>query len=147
MLLAVNAGAAATPLASVFTVTDVTDPGKVPLAPLAGAMNVTGTFWSGLLPVSVTLACRAVPNAAPIVALCGVPAVATMFTVTDVTNPGKLPLAPLAGAANVTATPDTGFPPPSVALACRAVPNAAPIVALCPEPAMAAMFAGGTARF
>src|SRR5712692_10298643 len=81
MLLAVKIGAVATPLASVFTVTDVTDPGKVPLAPapLVGAANITGTFWSGLLPVSVTLACRAVPNAVPIVALCGVPAVAATF--------------------------------------------------------------------
>ena len=72
---------------------------------------------------------------------------ATVFTVTDVTDPGNVPLAPLAGAVNVTATPDTGFPPLSVALACRAVPNAVPIVVLCPEPAVAIMFAGGTATF
>ena len=62
-----------------FTVTDVTDPGKVPLAPLAGAVNVTATFCNGLLPLSVTLAFSAVANAVPVVTLCGVPAVAAMF--------------------------------------------------------------------
>jgi hypothetical protein len=71
----------------------------------------------------------------------------SVFIVADVTGPGKVPLAPLVGAVNVTATPETGFPPLSVAFACRAVPNAVPIVVLCPEPAVATMFAGGTARF
>jgi hypothetical protein len=71
----------------------------------------------------------------------------SVFTVTDVTDPGKVPLAPFAGAVNVTATPDTGFPPLSVTVACRAVGNAVLIAVLWPEPAVAAMFAAGPALF
>src|SRR5260370_21302090 len=94
---AVNVGAVATPLASVFTITDVTDPGKVPLAPLEGAANVTGAFGTRFPLASVTLAFRAVPNAAPIVVLCPEPAVAAMFAAVPalfVTLKFAVPMAP-----------------------------------------------------
>ena len=49
------------------------------------------------------------------------------------------PLAPLAGAVKVTLTPLTGLPVASVTVACRAVAKLELIVALCPDPAVAAM--------
>ena len=52
MPLAVKVGAVAIPLAFVFT---VAEPEKVPLAPLAGAVNVTGMPLTGL-PDSLTVA-------------------------------------------------------------------------------------------
>ena len=76
MLFAVNAGAVARPLLSVVT---VTEPLNVPLAPVPGAAKVTLTPLTGLLPESFTVACSGVVNAALIVALCGVPAVAAML--------------------------------------------------------------------
>jgi hypothetical protein len=73
-------------------------PLNVPLAPLAGAVNVTVTPLSGLLPASLTVACSAVVNAVLTVALCGVPAVAVMLAAA----PALLVKLKLAGA-----TPDT----------------------------------------
>src|SRR4029077_20804965 len=78
VVFAVKAVAVATPLALVFTLTVLTPPANVPLAPLAGAVNVTEAPETGLPPLSFTVACRAVANAALTVALCGVPAVAVM---------------------------------------------------------------------
>jgi hypothetical protein len=74
--LAVNTGAVATPLLLVVAVAVAPVPANVPLAPLAGAVNVTVTPLKGLLPASFTVACSAVVNAVLTVALCGVPAVA-----------------------------------------------------------------------
>jgi len=54
----------------------------------------------------------------------------------------KVPLAPLLGAVNVTDTPLTGLPLLFVTVADSAVPKAAPTVALCVAPAVAAMAAG-----
>jgi hypothetical protein len=73
--LAVNTPDVATPLA--FVVAVFTPPANVPLAPLAGALNVTTTPLTGLLPASFTVATSGAANAVLIVALCGVPAVAT----------------------------------------------------------------------
>ena len=75
MLLAVNDGAVATPLAFVVTVALALN---VPPAPLAGAANITLAPLTGFPPLSFTVACRAVANAVPMVALCGVPAVAVI---------------------------------------------------------------------
>ena len=69
-------GTVATPLLLVVT---VAEPVKVPLAPLIGAAKVTEAPLTGLLLASFTVACRAVANAVPTVALCGVPAVALML--------------------------------------------------------------------
>ena len=74
MPLAVNVGAVATPLLLVVAV--FTPPANVPPAPALGAVKVTVTPPTGLLPPSTTMACSAVPNAVLTVALCGVPAVA-----------------------------------------------------------------------
>jgi hypothetical protein len=71
---AVNAADVATPLA--FVVAVLTPPAKVPLAPLAGGVNVTTTPLTGLLPESVTVATRGAPKAVLIAALWGVPLVA-----------------------------------------------------------------------
>ena len=54
------------------------EPVKVPLAPLVGAAKLTEVPLTGLLLASLTVACSAVANAVPTVALCGVPAVAVM---------------------------------------------------------------------
>src|SRR5713226_7316372 len=47
-------------------------------APLAGGVKVTVAPLTGLPNVSLTVACRAIANAEPLDALCGVPAVAVM---------------------------------------------------------------------
>ena len=44
--------------------------------------------------------------------------------------PANVPLAPLAGAVNVTVAPDTGFPPASVTVATSGFANAALMGAL-----------------
>ena len=75
MPFAVKVGAVARPAASVIT---VLLPLNVPDAPEAGALNVTLTPLSGLLPASTTLACSAVLKAVLIAALCGVPAFAVI---------------------------------------------------------------------
>src|SRR5580704_17932946 len=77
-MLAVKAGAVATPVASVFPVT-VAVPANVPLAPLAGAVNVTGAPLTGLLPTSFTIACNAPGNALPMAIVWGVPPLVAML--------------------------------------------------------------------
>ncbi len=52
------------------------DPLNVALAPLLGAVKVTETPVNGFEEESVTCACRAAVNAAPVLAVCGVPAMA-----------------------------------------------------------------------
>jgi hypothetical protein len=74
----VKVGAVATPLLFVTAVA-VAEPLKAPLAPVAGALKVTVTPLTGLLPASFTVACNAEPNAVLTVALCGVPPVAVML--------------------------------------------------------------------
>jgi hypothetical protein len=63
----------ATPLALVVAV--LTPPAKVPLAPLAGGVNVTTTPLTGLLPASVTVATKGAANAVLIAVLCPEPLV------------------------------------------------------------------------
>jgi hypothetical protein len=69
-----------------------------------------------------------------------------VFTVT-VVSPPKVALAPLAGAVNVTATPDRGFADASVTFACKALPNDVPTGVLCGVPANAMTEFGGPAAF
>jgi hypothetical protein len=80
--LAVNTAEVATPELLVTAV--VTPPANVPLAPLAGAANVTVTPPTGLPPESRTVATRGAANAVLIGALCGVPLVAVI----DAATPG-----------------------------------------------------------
>lgn len=77
MLFAVKTAAMATPEALVVAV--LTPPAKVPLAPLPGAANVTVTPLTGLPPESFTVACNCVGKAELMLALCGVPNVATIL--------------------------------------------------------------------
>ena len=67
----------ATPLELVFAV--FTPPAKLPVAPVVGVANVTVTPLAGDPPL-VTVATSGAPNAAPTVALCGVPLVAVIET-------------------------------------------------------------------
>jgi hypothetical protein len=50
-------------------------PAKVPLAPVAGAVNVTTAPFTGLLPLSTTVAASSAGNAELTGVLCGVPLV------------------------------------------------------------------------
>src|ERR1700686_4695774 len=98
MVLAVNTDAVATPLALVTAV--FAPPANVPLAPVcAGAVNVTVTPETRLLLASFTVAFNAVVNAALMVTVCGVPAVAVIAAA----GPALLVRAKLAA----VATPDT----------------------------------------
>jgi hypothetical protein len=74
---AVNVADVATPLA--FVVAVFTPAANVPLAPLPGAINVTTTPLTGLLPASVTVATNGAVNAVLIVALCPEPLVVVTF--------------------------------------------------------------------
>jgi hypothetical protein len=79
-VFAVNVGALATPLALVFTVIAVpplVPPAKVPLAPVAGAVNVTAALLIGFPPLSFTVACN-VAKFVLITTLCVAPPVAVM---------------------------------------------------------------------
>src|SRR5437764_3032749 len=60
--LAMSIGEVARPLVLVTAVA-VSDPPKLAPAPLAGVVNVTGTPFSGLLPASMTVACRRLAKA------------------------------------------------------------------------------------
>ena len=66
----------ATPLEFVVT---VAEPVNVPLSPEVGAAKVTLAPGTGLLLPSLTVACIAIANPVPTVALCGVPDVAVML--------------------------------------------------------------------
>jgi hypothetical protein len=71
--LAVKTADVATPLALVVAV--LIPPANVPLAPLAGGVNVTTTPLTGLLPASVTVATKGAANAVLIAVLCPEPLV------------------------------------------------------------------------
>jgi hypothetical protein len=60
-VFAVNAGAVIVPVASVAPVNVIPPPANVPLAPVAGAANITVTFGTGLLLTSNTVAWNCVP--------------------------------------------------------------------------------------
>jgi hypothetical protein len=74
----VNVVEVATPLALVVAIVVFVPFAKVPLAPEAGAVNVTVTPLTGFEPLSSTVATRGAANAVLIVALCGVPLVAVI---------------------------------------------------------------------
>src|SRR6202166_3345708 len=89
--LALNTGEDATPLAFVVTVVVfVPVSAKVPLAPPAGAANVTKTPLVGDPPV-VTVATRGAAKAVLIVVVCGVPPVAAIAAA----EPFPVPSSPL----------------------------------------------------
>jgi hypothetical protein len=58
----------------------------------------------------------------------------------------KVPLAPLAGAVNVTEAFATTLPPESFTRACNKPPKAVPTVVLCPDPLAAEMLAAAPAE-
>ena len=91
MLFAVKTAAVATPCVSVVDV--FAPPANAPLAPFAGAVKVTVTPLSGLLPESFTVACSWTANAVLMVELCGVPAVVVILA----GAPAKLVREKLAG--------------------------------------------------
>lgn len=66
-MLAVNVAEVATPRALVVAV--FTPPANVPLAPLAGAVKVTTTPLTGLLPASVTVTTKGAAKAVLMAAL------------------------------------------------------------------------------
>ena len=68
-----------------FTV--VTFPGKVALAPLAGAVNVTAPPATGSEKALLTVATRGRPNTLRICVLCGVPLLAEMLKPRDSNAP------------------------------------------------------------
>lgn len=70
--MAVNAVAVATPLASVVAIVVFVALANVPLAPLAGAVNVTVTPGTGLLLASLTVTASRVEKAVVTFADCGV---------------------------------------------------------------------------
>jgi hypothetical protein len=78
MVFAVNAVAVATPLAFVVAFVVFVPFANVPLAPLAGAVNVTVAFGTRLPPESLTVACNNVAKAVVTAALCEAPAVAVI---------------------------------------------------------------------
>jgi hypothetical protein len=70
----------ATPVESVVSVSVAPPVAKVPFGSAAGAVKVTETPLAGV-PLEVTFACRAVPNAVPTCAIWGVPPVAVIAIV------------------------------------------------------------------
>ena len=71
--LAVKAGAAAMPELLVSTLTLITPPANVPEAPLAGAVKVTPTPWTGLPEPPLAKTLNAVENAVFAKVFCDVP--------------------------------------------------------------------------
>jgi hypothetical protein len=129
--LAVNTAEVATPLA--FVVAVLTPPANVPLAPLAGGLNVTTTPLTGLFPESVTVATNGAANAALIVALCGVPLVAVTFAAA----PAVFVREKFADVAPVALT-TTLYGPPAVEFAVKvaevAIPLALVVAVFTPPP-------------
>jgi hypothetical protein len=74
--LAVKTADVATPDA--FVVAVLTPPANVPLAPLAGAVNITITPLTKFPPESLTVTTSGVEKAVLMVVLCGVPLVAVI---------------------------------------------------------------------
>src|SRR5207302_662289 len=116
-----NVDAVATPLP--FVVAVFTPPAKVPLAPLPGAVNVTTTPFTGLLPASVTVATNGAPNAVLIDALCPEPLVTTTFAAgpTVFVSEKFAEVAPVALATTL-------YGPPAVAFAVNTADVATPLV-------------------
>ena len=77
--MAVKVEEVATPLAFVVAVVVAVPLANVPLAPLAGAVNVTTTPLTGLFPASTTVATKGAANAVLIAAPWLEPPVAVTF--------------------------------------------------------------------
>src|SRR5215472_15074421 len=117
------------PLALVVAV--FAPPANVPLAPLAGAANVTITPLTALPPESFTVAWSCIANAVLTVALCGVPAVAVI----EAAVPAVLVNEKLAGAATPATVAVTVYDPAvesAVNVAEVATPNAFVVAVLTP---------------
>jgi hypothetical protein len=99
-----------------------TPPANVPLAPLAGAVNVTTTLLTGLLPASVTAATKGAEYAVLIVALCPDPLVIDTFAA----GPVRLVKEKFAEVAPV-ALATTLYGPPAVEFAVKAAEVATPL--------------------
>jgi hypothetical protein len=69
------------------------------------------------------------------------------FVTAVLTPPAKVPLAPVAGAANVTVTPATPFTPTSRTVATSGAANVVLIVTICPDPLVTEMDVGGATVF
>jgi hypothetical protein len=117
---AVNVAEVATPLA--FVVAVFTPPAKVPLAALVGAVNVTTTPLTGLLPASVTVATKGAPKAVLIAALCPDP----LVIATLAAGPTLFVSEKLAEVAPV-ALATTLYGPPAVAFAVNVADVATPL--------------------
>jgi hypothetical protein len=117
---AVKVADVATPLALVVAV--FTPPANVPLAPLAGGVNVTSTPLTGLFPASVTVATRGAANAVLIVAFCPEPLVAVTFAAapTVFVSEKSADVAPVALATTL-------YGPPAVAFAVNVADVATPL--------------------
>lgn len=111
------------PVVAVIVVPLFVPPANVPLAPLEGDVNVTTTPLSKFPLPSFTVAARFVAKAAPITALCGVPAVA----VTEAGAPARLVRLKLAGP-TPGAVAVTVKGPPAVPLAVKVGAVATPLV-------------------
>ena len=76
--MAVKVGEVALPEPSVVTVAEVPPPAKVPLAPLAGAVNTTVTPLAGFPPKSFTVATKGAAKAVLTCVDCPLPLVAVI---------------------------------------------------------------------
>ena len=99
---AVKGDELATPLALVVSVSDTVPFANVPLAPVAGAMNVTAAPVTGFESLYRTVAVRGAANTAPTVAVCGVPPVAVIAAAKTVFVRPKLTAVDAAVATAVT---------------------------------------------
>jgi NADH:ubiquinone oxidoreductase subunit K len=99
-----------------------TPPANVPLAPLAGGVNVTSTPLTGLFPASVTVATSGAANAVLMVAFCPEPLVAATLAA----GPALFVSEKFADVAPV-ALATTLYGPPAVALAVKTAEVATPL--------------------
>jgi hypothetical protein len=104
---------------------------RVKVAELATPLAVAITLYDPTVPLAVSAGEVAFPFA----------------SVVTVADPLNVALAPLWGAVNVTLTPGTGLPPPSLTTATNAAAKALLIWAVCPPPLTAAIEAGMGAVF
>src|SRR5579885_2611197 len=98
--------------------------------------------WPKPLTDAITLYEPAVPLAVKVDAVVATPEALVVAVMLE-RLPAKVPLAPVAGAANDTVTFGTAFPLASFTVAENAVANAWPTAALCGVPPVAVMDAAG----
>jgi hypothetical protein len=120
--LAENAVEVAMPFASVVSVSAVVPLAKVPLAPDAGAVNVTATPLAGFEPLSNTVALSGDANEVLTALLCGVPPVAVI----EAAGPAMLVRLKLAGVVT-PATVAVTVSAPAVPFAVKGADVATPL--------------------